>query len=325
MTRFASVRGLAQHLDSVTDAPPDLRHANRGKDLGLHLPLQPKKCNAIELDPAVALTSMESAVATIWRDLFGLAPISRDDDFFALGGNSLAAVRMFAQLRKQFPVELPLATLFEAPTLAGFAALLGNSVHPEQEDEKTPAKAASSRKTFSPPRQWSPLVTICRGDTRRKPLFCIHGAGGNVFNFKALSLKLGSDQPVYGLQPQGVDGHQPMLESIEAMAAQYVKAIRSVDPQGPYRLLGYPAGGVIAFEMAQQLRKAGTQVALLAMIDTLTPAAAGRKPVIFTKLWLMRHWSLKFALNRSKHRAAPTLTDAGYAQVAEKLSCGECG
>ncbi len=328
MTRFPSVRELAHRLAFIADAAPDLGSFNQRKNVGLHLPqvaqpAQDKESNLAASKPTAELTPIESAVAAIWRDLFEIAHISRDDDFFNLGGNSLAAVRMFAQLRKQFPIDLPLATLFKAPTLAGFAVLVSKHWHPELDDGKAPTEAASSRKSFRPQREWSPLVTICRGDSQRRPLFCVHGAGGNVFNFKALSQKFGPDQPVYGLQPQGVDGHLTMLESIEAMAAQYVQAIRSVDPRGPYRLLGYSAGGVIAYEMAQQLRKAGAQIELLAMIDTLTPAAAVRKPTIFRKLWLLRHWSLKFARERFEQRTARKLAKASYAHIEEKLSRGE--
>ena len=82
-------------------------------------------------------------------------------------------------------------------------------------------------------RSWSPLVAICRGRPDRMPLFCVHGAGGNVLNFKVISDRLGQEQPFYGLQAQGVDGRLPPLNSIEEMAAQYVEAIRTVASQGP--------------------------------------------------------------------------------------------
>ena len=266
------------------------------------------------------LTLVESAIARIWRDLFKVQHIDKHDDFFALGGNSLAAVRMFAQLRKQFSVDLPLAALFETSSLTQFAAIVARNMQDKPHLGKTSTASASLGKDFSNQRNWSALVTICAGDARRQPLFCIHGAGGNVFNFKAVSQKLGSDQPVYGLQPQGVDGYQPMLQSIEAMATQYIKAIRTVDPQGPYQLIGYSAGGVIAFEMAQQLRKAGANITLLAMIDTRTPAAVLRKPGLLKKLFLMRHWSLRFALERLRPlEGEDRRLDNNNVQVAQRL------
>ena len=107
------------------------------------------------------------------------------------------------------------------------------------------------------------------------------------------------------------------------MAAQYVDAIRSVDAHGPYRLAGYSAGGVIAIEMAHQLKRAGAATSLLAMIDTLAPLAARRPVPRWRKLWLMRHWSLRFLLDRSRRRRAGREGDALYAQALERLARGE--
>ena len=207
----------------------------------------------------------------------GVEEIGTEDDFFALGGHSLAAVRLFARIRKQYAVDLPLATLFQAPTLGALAAVVAHAggldtAQPAAEPEKHASNVISLVA-----RSWSPLVAICRGRPDRVPLFCVHGAGGNVLNFKVISDRLGQEQPFYGLQAQGVDGRLAPLNSIEEMATQYVEAVRSVAPQGPYRLAGYSAGGVIALEMAQQLRKDGAAVEFLAMIDTLAPTAARRK------------------------------------------------
>ena len=270
------------------------------------------------------LNPVESAIAEVWRELLGLEEVSKEDDFFALGGHSLAAVRLFSRIRKQFSVDLPLATLFEVPTLAGLAAIVA-----QRGGQSSTATTAVARKKSTSnvvplvERAWSPLVTICRGQPERRPLFCVHGAGGNVLNFKIMSDRLGPEQPFYALQAQGVDGRLPVLPTIEAMAAQYVEAIRSVDPQGPYRLAGYSGGGVIAFEMAQQLKKDGADIDLLAMIDTLSPTAAGQSQSFLKKLWLIRHWSLKFAMERSVRRRAGELEDANYALALEKLSRGE--
>ena len=102
-----------------------------------------------------------------------------------------------------------------------------------------------------------------------------------------------------------------------------MEAIRTVDPHGPYQLAGYSAGGVIALEMAQQLKKAGAQVALLAMIDTLSPDAARRKVSRWKKLWLMRHWSLGFAIDWPSRRRRGKLMNVRYAVALEKLARGE--
>ncbi|HSH88539.1 MAG TPA: thioesterase domain-containing protein, partial [Ramlibacter sp.] len=269
------------------------------------------------------LNPVERTLAEAWRELLGVEKIARDDDFFALGGHSLAAVRLFAKIRKHFSVDLPLATLFQASTLGGLATVVAHSAGLDVSQASEAPKKASSNVISLGTRAWSPLVAICRGRPDRRPLFCVHGAGGNVLNFKVLSDRLGADQPFYGLQAQGADGRLPALPSIEAMAAQYVEAVRSVDAAGPYRLAGYSAGGAIALEMAQQLIKSGAQVELLMMIDTLSPAAAGRKISYWRKLWLIRHWSLKFLLDWPGRRRRGKLMQVQYQLALEKLSRGE--
>lgn len=322
MTRFPTIRELVRQLADSSGDPVGPTHQDRD---AISLPARslPEFSCPADVAEREEHSPVESVIAGIWRELFEMEHIARHDDFFELGGHSLAAVRMFAELRKHFPVDLPLSSLLEAPSLAAFAALVARGVPPRHETEETPAGVTPLQNTAWNTRGWSPLVTICRGDMRRKPLFCIHGSGGNVLNFKGLSQKLGSDQPVFGLQSQGVDGHLQMLESIEAMATQYVNAIRSVDSQGPYRLVGFSAGGVIAFEMAQQLKKAGAEVSLLAMIDTLTPAAAARQPDLLRKFWLMRHWSIRFATERYRNRQVHHLSENVHPQISEKLLRGE--
>ena len=156
------------------------------------------------------------------------------------------AVNMFAEIQKYISsFELPLAVLLEAPTISALAHRIRNK------DES----------------DWSPLVIIQPG-RKSIPLFCIHGAGGNILLYRDLAIQLGPHQTVYGLQSQGMDGVRPILGSIEEMAAVYVKAIRDTYPQGPYLLLGYCMGGTLAFEIAQQLVAQGQQVELVAMLET---------------------------------------------------------
>jgi len=142
---------------------------------------------------------------------------------------------------------MAIATLFDAPTIAELARILYEE------------KSAS---------RWSPLVPIQTSGTR-PPFFCMHGAGGNVLIYRELAQCLGPDQPFYGLQAQGLDGQDPPLTKIEEMAALYVKHIRKARPRGPYYIGGYCMGGTVAFEVAQQLRAAGEEVALLVVFDTL--------------------------------------------------------
>lgn len=190
---------------------------------------------------------IETELLRIWERAFGSKIASVRDNFFDLGGHSLLAVQIFAQIEKVFNVRLPLATLYEAPSIEDIAAILNG--------EAIPAR-------------WSSLVAI-QPSGSRPPFFCFHGDGGNVLIYRKLAQYLGSDQPVYGLQSQGLDGRSPLLRIVEEMAALYLKEIRRVQPQGPYLLGGYCLGGTIAYEVAQQLNAAGEEVALLALFDTM--------------------------------------------------------
>ncbi|WP_332815912.1 type I polyketide synthase [Ramlibacter sp.] len=287
-------------------------------------PLPPVAASRPPAASAAQLNPVEAVIADAWRELLGVEEVGRDDDFFALGGHSLAAVRLFARIRKQWDVDLPLATLFQGSTLAGLAALVAQAGHLDTRMPSAQAPAAApASNVIQLPRAWSPLVAICRGAAGRRPLFCVHGAGGNVLNFKVISDRLGPQQPFYGLQAQGVDGRLPPLGSVEAMAAQYVEAIRTVDPAGPYRLAGYSGGGVIAYEMAQQLMQGGAEVESILMIDTLAPAAATRRVPVLQKIWLKRHWTLGFALGWPGRRRRARVMQRSYQLALEKLARGE--
>ncbi len=281
------------------------------------------------------LSPVQGAIAAVWFELLGTQEIDLQDDFFALGGHSLAAVRLFARIRKEFGVDLPLATLFKAPTLGALSAWVEQArgraaAKAKTSTNKTPTSKAmavevdaTDKPDVCAEESWSALVEINRGRVGVKPFFCVHGAAGNVLNFKVIADRLGADLPFYGLQAQGVDGRLPLLPTIEAMATQYVAAVRTVDPVGPYRLAGYSGGGVIALEMAQQLKQTGAEVVLLAMLDTLAPAAAKVKISPLKKIWLMRHWSLKFAMEWPERRRTTQQEKDNYKLAMAQLSNGE--
>ncbi len=189
---------------------------------------------------------IETRLIKIWGDVLSVRRVDLRDNYFELGGTSLLAVRLFSQIETAFNVKLPLSTLFEAQTVEEFAHVLRRG---------NPASA--------------PTVIAIQPDGSRPRFFCVHAAGGNVLIYRALSRHLGPDQPFYGLQAQGLDGERPCLTRVEEMAALYVREIRKVQPHGPYLLGGYCLGGTIALEMAQQLRKEGESVALLALFDTM--------------------------------------------------------
>lgn len=196
----------------------------------------------------------EAALAQIWATLLKCDRVSMNDNFFDLGGDSLLAVRLLTQINQQFQQQLPVSTLFLNPTLKGLANRLFSEL------DTLPC---------------SPLVPIQTKGTN-PPFFCIHPILGVVFPYYELASHLGKNQPFYALQPQGIDGKFPPLSRIEDMADYYIKAMRTIQPEGPYFLGGWSFGGLVAFEMAQQLKKAGHAVGLLAVLDTLAPVSTNQ-------------------------------------------------
>jgi thioesterase domain-containing protein/acyl carrier protein len=194
-------------------------------------------------------TPLEQSLAAIWADVLEVKAIGINDNFFELGGHSLLAVRLFAQIEKRLGKRLPLVTLFQAPTVAELAAVM-------QKEQKT---------------DWSSLVAINPikpAAQTTAPFFCVHALGGNVLEYRELAQHLGEDQPFYGFQSAGLDGQHPPHTRVEDMAAHYLKEMRELQPEGPYFIGGRSLGGVVAFEMAQQLRAQGEQIGLLALLDT---------------------------------------------------------
>ena len=204
---------------------------------------------------AAPQTPFEKILAPIWSELLEVNAIGVNDNFFELGGHSLLAVRLFAQIEKKLGKRLPLATLFQAPTVAKLAIVI--------EDRLKRDRAEA----------WSSLVEIQSGpshqSTGSKPaFFCVHALGGNVLEYYDLARHLGEDQPFYGLQSQGLDGQRPPHTRVEDMAAHYIKEMRELQPEGPYFIGGRSLGGMVAFEMAQQLKTQGQTIGLLALLDT---------------------------------------------------------
>ena len=192
-------------------------------------------------------TPIEKELARIWADLLGVERVGIHDNFFELGGTSLTALRMVAEIKTLTGRNLPLATLLlRAPTIQQLVDVLSQA---------------------EAPTQWSSLITI-QPKGSRPPFFCMHSVGGNVLYYRDLARHLGSDQPFFALQQQGLDGRSPLHTRIEDMAAHYVREIRAFLPEGPYFLGGHSLGGLIAYEAALQLSAQGKRVALLALIDT---------------------------------------------------------
>jgi len=191
----------------------------------------------------------EFQLLQIWEEILGIHPVSIRDNFFELGGHSLLAVRLMTQIQKHFQRNLPLAILFQYSTIEQLANFLSSSTDPLP---------------------WSALVPInAKGD--QPPLFCVHPGGGNVICYHHLAYYLNSEQPFYGLQSFGLNPKNHPHTSVEQMATHYIQELQTVQPHGPYFLSGWSFGGLVAFEMAQQLSHKGEQIALLALMDTNPP------------------------------------------------------
>jgi amino acid adenylation domain-containing protein len=213
---------------------------------------------AVALDSATPLTdAIERSVQIIWEQVIGQRPIGLDDDFFLLGGHSLKAIRVLAEIERVHGIALRTATLFEAPTIRTLAARVR---------EKTP-------------REVTTIIPVQRGGSLT-PLFFVPGGGGELFVFDALAKALGSAQPMYVLDMyvfEELTLPQATM-TLADVAARMITDLRQVQPNGPYQLAGYSLGGNIVYEIAQQLTRAGEEVRLLALLDCDGPGYPQLQP-----------------------------------------------
>jgi len=198
-------------------------------------------------------TELEKELVALWEEILNGRPIGVHQNFFELGGHSLLAVQLFTQIEQRYGVHLPLITLFQGNTVA----------HLAQQIEAQPDRTALSS-----------LVAI-QPQGNKTPFFCVHGGAGHVFHYHDLAQQLGEDRPFYGLQPKMTgDGSLAAHRSVTEMAQHYLQEMRTVQPHGPYLLGGFCFGAIVAYEMAQQLLRAGEEVDILAFIDPSTPLIA---------------------------------------------------
>ncbi len=232
---------------------------------------------------------LERQLTQIWEEVLGIEPIGIQNNFFELGGNSLLAVQMLAEVEKQCGKNLPITTLLSSPTIEELAKVLCSL------EEHTMV---------------GDLVPLRRTGTK-PPLFCIYG----ILLYQDLVNQLDSNQPVYGVYLQeeveliktgNVDLHNSIFSSVETIAARYLQAIRTLQPHGPYYLAGESFGGVVAFEMAQQLQAAGEEVALVALFDSLAPNSLARMPLV-QRLKLHGQLLLKQGLPYLLEKAQPLI------------------
>ncbi len=226
-----------------------------GKIDNAQLPLPDQAAMLDRTRYAPPTDALENQLVNIWEKVLDVRPIGIHDNYFEIGGQSLQTIALFAQIEKVFQTRIPLATIFQAPTIAKLAEVMRQNGETEN---------------------WSSLVPIAPSGSKR-PFFCVHGGAGHVYHYRALAHHLGAEQPFYGLQPSkgnGDNGHPE--EDVKKMAAAYLEEIRQVQPEGPYAVGGFCFGAIVAFEMAQQLTQMGEEVALVALIDALEPGYIGQ-------------------------------------------------
>jgi amino acid adenylation domain-containing protein len=239
---------LPQYMIPAAIVPLDmLPKLPNGKVDRAALPFQDHEaasCRAITLPR----NGIERQLGQIWQEILELEEIDIYDNFFAIGGNSLTAVRLADRIQTLVRRNLPLATVFQFPTIAQLATVL----HQSDVTDNIPSNA--------------PSIVALRSSGQRQPLFLFQG----IDLYRSLAMQLDQDQPVYGL---AYEMSQQTFDSIPAVATYYLKEMRTVQPRGPYLLGGSSFGGMVAFEVAQQLQAAGETVTLLALFDTVAPGA----------------------------------------------------
>jgi amino acid adenylation domain-containing protein/FkbH-like protein len=198
----------------------------------------------------------EIALAAIWCELLDLPKIGRDADFFELGGNSLAGLRMFARIQREFDVSLPLSTLLRAKTVRALAAEIGAG--------RDGGGAPGGKTELAVVQPEGELPAVCG----------IHGGDGGILFYRKLAERLPTIRPFVAIESPDL-GRSDAIEigRIEDNAARYVEILRGYQSDGPYALVGYSYGGLVAYEMACQLERAGEEVAYLALFDTVNPVA----------------------------------------------------
>src|SRR5882724_3348244 len=217
-----------------------------------------------QLDVAYAAprSSIEEKLVEVWQEILDVRPIGIHDNFFDLGGHSLAGASLISRLNRIFGLDLAVRVLFEAPTVAQ----LTSSIEVQQRTLSEPKLKAVKEKP-------SYLVELQSGRGKTRVFFFPGGGGGEgeFFIYAKLARYVGTDYSFYGLRARGADGKSEPHKGVEEMAADYIQAIRTVQPHGPYFLVGECFGGIAAHEAARQLQAEGERIALLALMDTQRP------------------------------------------------------
>ncbi|HVK53448.1 MAG TPA: acyltransferase domain-containing protein [Burkholderiales bacterium] len=202
-------------------------------------------------------TEVERQLADVWQSVLGLEQVGVNDDYFELGGDSLLALLIISRMRSVLGVELAPHHLFKQPTIAGLATQITGAT------ADTLRSIGSDVQTSS-----QSLLTPLHVAAKGIPLFCVHPMGGQVSFYQELAKHLGKHFPVYGIQSQEVGKSPQQYADLPAMATDYVKAIKAMQPTGPYRLLGWSTGGLIAMAIATAFEQEGDEIDYVGLLDS---------------------------------------------------------
>ncbi|RPI37280.1 MAG: non-ribosomal peptide synthetase [Methanoregulaceae archaeon] len=198
----------------------------------------------------------EGTLLHLWKDILDLPDISPDDDFFLCGGNSLTAIELLIRIQREYHINLPPDTIYRHPTIQGQSALL--------------------RKKAATAKEYHTLISPLREGGDLPPLFCIHPLGGWMDHYLKILTAIDKNRPVFGIRGRGLVPGEILPKTVEETAREQVEALRTVQKTGPYHLLGFSNGGIIAYEMACQLQEHGEKVGYLGLIDVSVPATEVR-------------------------------------------------
>ena len=227
-------------------------------------------------------TTIEAVLADLWSELLGVEQVGVDDNFFDLGGHSLLVTRLVAQIEQRLQVELPVRVLFESPTLAELAARIHADGDPRVQRE--------------PPTGGQSYWVRLQASQSRTSLFCFPYFGGfqmELVRFIKLARLVGPAYSFYGLQAEGTDGRAHCHKRLRDMVTEYIVAMKTVQPHGPYFLLGECFSGRVAYATAQRLRGEGEQVAFLGLLEVRKP-----RQLLARYLWSRLTARMRYRLDR---------------------------
>jgi len=202
-------------------------------------------------------TQIQDTLIVLWKDILDLPDVSLDDDFFLCGGNSLTAIELLIRIQRQYHCSLPPDTVYRFPTIKVLATVVASRI------------AGTTR-------EYHTLIIPLRDGGDKPPLFCIHPLGGWMDHYLKLLPAVKNSRPVFGIRGRGLGPGETLPATVEETAREEVDAIKTVQETGPYHLIGFSNGGIIAFELACQLQEKGESVAYLGLIDVSLPGTEAR-------------------------------------------------